>query len=129
MPQIIPPISWLRTVRVLISRPAAKAPTIRGTRISQGEAWTRTSTNSAPIAYITLSPWEPPLEVFLPAVEVRHCFGLEAARDELGILLDRAHAHALEDVFKPLLSAIRPLDLAVVQRQWRRIAPGEWTLV
>jgi hypothetical protein len=37
----MPPISWLRMVRVFISRPAAKAPTMRGTRISHVNAWTR----------------------------------------------------------------------------------------
>ncbi len=67
MPQIIPPMSWLRTVRVFISRPAAKAPTIRGTRISQVETWIRTSTNSAPIAYMIFSPCDPPVEVYVPA--------------------------------------------------------------
>ena len=38
MPQIMPPISWLRAVRVFMMRPAAKAPTMRGTRISRVRA-------------------------------------------------------------------------------------------
>jgi hypothetical protein len=60
MPQIMPPSSWLLAVRVFMICSAAKAPTMRGTRISSVRACTRTSTNSAPIAYISFSPCEPP---------------------------------------------------------------------
>src|SRR3981081_3784560 len=48
-------------------RPAAKAPTTRGTRISRVSAWTLTSTNSAPVAYINLAPFEPPVRNGVPA--------------------------------------------------------------
>src|SRR5215470_10633100 len=61
-------------------------------------------------------------------IEVCHGLGLDAVRDELGILLDRADAHAPENVFKLLLSAVSSLDFAAGQRQRRQIAPGEWTL-
>ncbi len=67
MPQIIPPISWLCTVRLFINRPAAKAPTMRGTRISRVAALMRTSTNSAPMAYISFLPLGPPVMAPLPA--------------------------------------------------------------
>src|ERR1700716_2953240 len=63
----MPPINWLRAVVSFMIRPAAKAPTIRGTRISRVSAWTRTSTNSAPVAYINLSPLEPPVGNGVPA--------------------------------------------------------------
>src|SRR3979409_689726 len=64
---MIPPIYWLRAGRVFMRRPAAKAPTMRGTRISRVSAWTLTSTNSAPVAYITFSPFEPPVRNGVPA--------------------------------------------------------------
>ena len=56
----MPPSSWLRAVRGLTMRPAAKAPTMRGTRISRVRRCTRTSTNSAPKANISRSPSVPP---------------------------------------------------------------------
>src|SRR6266536_2137873 len=61
MPQIMPPMYWLRAVRVFMRRPAANAPTIRGTRISRVSALMRTSTNSAPNAYMSFSPFGPPV--------------------------------------------------------------------
>lgn len=57
MPQIIPPMSWLRAVRGFTMRPAAKAPVMRGTRISRVKRWMRTSTNSAPNANIRGFPF------------------------------------------------------------------------
>src|ERR1700684_2102066 len=47
MPQISPPINWLRAVRGFMIWPAAKAPSSRGTRISWVHRLIRTSTNSA----------------------------------------------------------------------------------
>src|SRR6202140_2447361 len=64
---MIPPIYWLRAVRVFMSRPAAKAPTMRGPRISRVSVWILTSTNSAPVAYIHLAPFEPPVRNGVPA--------------------------------------------------------------
>src|SRR5712675_1788577 len=55
-----------RRVRGLRIRPAAKAPTMRGTRISRVNAWILTSTNSAPSAYISFSPSGPPVPRLLP---------------------------------------------------------------
>ena len=56
MPQIMPPMYWLRAVRGLTMRPTANAPVIRGTRISRVRRCTRTSTNSAPNANINGLP-------------------------------------------------------------------------
>ncbi len=69
MPQIIPPINWLCAVRGFMMRPAAKAPTMRGTRISRVRACTRTSTNSAPkanIVFASLPTLAPPVMSALP---------------------------------------------------------------
>ncbi len=48
MPQIIPPISWLRAVVGFMIRPAAKAETARRTRTSRVRACTPTSMKWAP---------------------------------------------------------------------------------
>ena len=50
MPQTMPPRYCERAVFSFMIRPAAKAPTMRGTRISRVKRLTRTSTNSAPKA-------------------------------------------------------------------------------
>ena len=50
MPQICRPCIWLHAVSGLTIVPAAKAPTMRGARISRVSAWIRTSTNWAPKA-------------------------------------------------------------------------------
>ena len=92
MPQIMPPINWLRAVRVFMMRPAAKAPTMRGTRISRVSALTRTSTNSAPNAYISFLPSGPPAMRGLAGVELLDRVGLAPSGDEFGIFLDRADA-------------------------------------
>ena len=58
---MMPPMSWLRAVRGFMIRPAAKAPTARGARISPVSACTRTSTNWAPNAKASFSPLGPPV--------------------------------------------------------------------
>ncbi len=48
MPQVMPPVNWLRAVSGLTIRPAAKMPSIRRTRTSPVATSTAASANWAP---------------------------------------------------------------------------------
>ena len=52
MPHTMPPISWLRAVRALRTRPGAKTPTRRETRTLPRSGSTSTSANCAPKASV-----------------------------------------------------------------------------
>ncbi len=78
---------------------------MRGTRISRVRACTRTSTNSAPSAYISFSPLRAAAEEGRAFVELLDGVGLAAGRQEFGIFLDRADAEPLELVLQRVAAA------------------------
>lgn len=98
-------------------RPAAKAPTMRGTRISRVSARTRTSTNSAPLAYLDLLSLGAANHGELAGIKVGNRAWRKSFRYELGILLDRAGVETAEHVAQRLGGTICREDFAIVDRE------------